>query len=216
MLLGIAGPARAGKTTVGEMIAEELKGYSTYALASPIKKTINTLFGWDERHSNGILKEEECYTRVFHCGEIWTSLYVLLNTDVEAEYVRKFYSIFNAYCVFDSGGFLQYKISPRKAYQLFGTEWGRQSVCDTIWLDMAPKENCIWTDVRFDNEAEYLVNLGGKVILIESDRVTTKETNHKSENGIDNSYVCATIKNNKEQSLEELKWKVIKLCRILK
>lgn len=216
MLLGIAGPARSGKTTVGDIIAGEFKGHTTYALASPIKNTINSLFGWDERHSDGVLKEEVCYTRAFHCGEIWTNLYKLLKRDVEAEYVRSFYSIFDAYCVFDSGGFMQYKISPRKAYQLFGTEWGRQSVCDTIWLDMAPKENCILTDVRFNNEAEYLKNLNGKIIAIESNRNTTQENKHSSESGVDISYVSATIRNDKGQSIDELKWKVTKLCRILK
>lgn len=57
-LIGLAGAARSGKDTAGKILSE-LTGYPTYALASPIKQVCNELFGWDDRHSNGDLKEKQ-------------------------------------------------------------------------------------------------------------------------------------------------------------
>lgn len=55
-LIALAGPARSGKSSLAGMLAKAL-GFQTYAFASPIKLTINALFGWDFRHSDGELKE---------------------------------------------------------------------------------------------------------------------------------------------------------------
>ena len=50
-------------------------------------------------------------------------------------------------------------VSPRKAMQTLGTEWGRNSINSDLWLLAAEKKNeetsdLIVTDVRFNNEAE--------------------------------------------------------------
>ena len=55
-LIGLTGKARSGKDTVGSYLAEE-HGYRTYAMASPIKEACRVMFGWDDRHLHGDLKE---------------------------------------------------------------------------------------------------------------------------------------------------------------
>lgn len=61
-LIGLSGAARAGKDSLAGFIisasAHWGKGqFIKYGFADPIKEVGRTLFGWDERHANGSLKE---------------------------------------------------------------------------------------------------------------------------------------------------------------
>lgn len=67
--------------------------------------------------------------------------------------------------------------SLRFMMQTLGTEWGRKTISDSIWLDIGKRkirENqanrtfSVVTDVRFDNEAEAIKSLGGVIIQIDS------------------------------------------------
>ena len=51
------GKSRAGKDSVANIILNLDNKFSKYSLASPIKKLMNELFDWDERHADGELKE---------------------------------------------------------------------------------------------------------------------------------------------------------------
>lgn len=64
--------------------------------------------------------------------------------------------------------------SIRYMAQTLGTEWGRNMIANDVWIQMA-KENItsllgmrdvVVTDVRFDNEAETIREMGGKIIHI--------------------------------------------------
>lgn len=82
--------------------------------------------------------------------------------------------------------------SPRQMLQTLGTEWGRQLVNDTIWVDLglyewekyrAMGQSLIITDVRFDNEAQAIRDAGGVVChIIRVDAETVSE--HSSEAGV--------------------------------
>lgn len=143
MLIGLAGLARSGKDTAGGYFGNSLD-IETYALAQPIKETVNSLFSWDERHSDGDLKEVD---------------------DPEL-------------------GF-----SPRKAYQLFGTEFGR-GLRDDLWIRLANRKyemlgGLIVTDIRFNNEANWIREAGGTIIHIErEDEDVPKIREHESESGV--------------------------------
>lgn len=214
MLIGITGKAGHGKSTLGEMLSK-LSGYPTLGLADELKNKVNAIFGWDERHAFGQLKEEEQYTQVIHNSRVNLILNTCWNGLVNIDYdtLRAFYTIFEPYLHFDNMGFIQWKISPRKAYQLFGTEFARTHIRDTIWLDLAKDSDVIWTDVRFNNEAEYLKSKGGILIEIVAERETTKENSHSSEAGVDESYISITIDNNgtkkKLEKEAEKVWKAI-------
>lgn len=82
--------------------------------------------------------------------------------------------------------------SPRQMLQTLGTDWGRQMVTDSIWLLVAKRQIEAWleqgyhvamTDVRFDNEAEMIRTMGGKVWHIH--RPNAAQVNaHASEAGV--------------------------------
>lgn len=65
--------------------------------------------------------------------------------------------------------------SPRHAMQTLGTEWGRNCIDQDLWTKtlkeaienaMAQGASVVVTDVRFENEAKMIRELGGKVVHI--------------------------------------------------
>jgi hypothetical protein len=192
-LIGITGFARSGKDTLGTYLSER-SGIDTYALASPIKRIVNTLFGWDERHSDGDLKESDVIARLTKDSVIQTILlmdsYLGDFLDNKADSIRELLDVLDS----NSGGL----ISPRKAYQLLGTEGGR-SIDSQIWLKVMQQElirngSLIVTDVRFDNEAQWVRDNGGTVIKVE--REDARPVNfHSSENGVDDD-LCDILLSN--------------------
>jgi hypothetical protein len=85
--------------------------------------------------------------------------------------------------------------SPRYLMQRIGTEWGRNLVADDIWLRCASQafgvaENegypgVAITDVRFDNEADFIRDLGGFVVHVHRPGLqAVAESGHISEAGV--------------------------------
>lgn len=63
-IIGLSGRKRSGKDTVGQYLAEH-HGFTLDSFARPLKDSIQLIYGWDARHTDGDLKEVECpYWRV--------------------------------------------------------------------------------------------------------------------------------------------------------
>lgn len=79
--------------------------------------------------------------------------------------------------------------SPRYLMQTLGTEWGRNLVHPQLWLLLAQQRllqngpGMIVTDVRFENEADWVRSQGGRVVHILRDDATKVEE-HASEAGV--------------------------------
>ena len=99
----------------------------------------------------------------------------------------------------------------RKLLQWLGTEWGRGTIGESLWIDLWRSEvkttlssgyNVICDDVRFNNEAAVIKELGGIVLNISSsltnNRINTKTgiIDHSSEKSVDSKYVQSYIENN--------------------
>lgn len=90
--------------------------------------------------------------------------------------------------------------SPRQALQTLGTEWGRDCIGEDLWVDIAKikmqsAENIVISDVRFDNEARAIAEMGG--LVFEIVRGDTEQVNeHSSESGISDYLINSTITNN--------------------
>jgi len=97
--------------------------------------------------------------------------------------------------------------------QLFGTEFGRKMLGDDIWLRVAntmldgvaaaPEYQdfigVVITDVRFENEADWILGHGGHVIRVERPGVGPVN-GHVSENPLPDYLVSYTLKNDKTLS----------------
>lgn len=190
-IIGIHGKARHGKSTVGNYIADAIGGnlVACIAFADPLKQFCQEVFGWNQAHIEGQLKE-----------------------------------------VTDS----RYGITPRRAMQLLGTEWGR-ACYENIWVEYGlrrarqlldsiilhevthgantantymefPSHVCI-TDVRFPNEVKAVSEVG---LVIKVDRpgydeqykTASSSTAHASETAMDEEdlspYIGYTIINDSD------------------
>ncbi|MCQ9422700.1 deoxynucleotide monophosphate kinase [Pseudomonas sp. LJDD11] len=85
--------------------------------------------------------------------------------------------------------------SPRQLMQLLGTEWGRDMISASIWLDLAEQNlgnlaelhpeapGFVISDVRFENEADFVRKRGGLIVHVQ--RPDTSAVNpHVSELGV--------------------------------
>jgi hypothetical protein len=82
-------------------------------------------------------------------------------------------------------------VSWRHMAQTLGTEWGRNSVRPDLWLWLAKEQyaehrNLMVTDVRFENEAAWVREVGGLMVHVygRETTVTGQEATHASEAGV--------------------------------
>ena len=80
-------------------------------------------------------------------------------------------------------GKIYFKTTPRRLFQLAGTDFFRNHVRESVWIEIAPYHNTILTDVRFQNEADAVSEHGGKLIeVINSNNTSgTVQSSHSSE-----------------------------------
>ena len=129
ILIGIAGPAQSGKSTLAGEFRRlvELRGqkYAKKPFAGPLKR-------------------------------------MLASIGVDVSDLSKNVPV----------AFLDGRITPRIMMQTLGTEWGRSLLPD-LWLrvwqhELNDQAHCVCVpDVRFDNEAELIRDLGGTIIHIQ-------------------------------------------------
>lgn len=122
--------------------------------------------------------------------------------------------------------------SPRELMQTLATEWGRNTVHPDIWLQGVIKQwefykgviaegkvkGVVITDLRFDNEADWVRSEGGHVVHI--DRLGTHEpieaSGHSSESGVDVYKDDYTIRNNHVLGLGNLVTLVTGLMELIR
>lgn len=80
-------------------------------------------------------------------------------------------------------------VSPRVIIQTLGTEWGRNTINNNIWIDLLHKDievyndrDIVITDVRFQNEIDYVEKNNGKVYtVVRNDTSAVGISGHSSE-----------------------------------
>jgi hypothetical protein len=94
--------------------------------------------------------------------------------------------------------------SPRQMAQTLGTEWGRELVNRDLWMMLAARavsrahingfDGIVFTDCRFNNEAEFVLAQGGVVLQLVRPGVGAVAS-HVSEQALPSRLVTATIVN---------------------
>lgn len=101
-------------------------------------------------------------------------------------------------------------VSARHCLQTLGTEWGRNTISNDIWVNLArhrieesDHKIFIIDDVRFDNEAKMILDLGGEVWNLSRDGVGGQD-GHISEAGISKELITKEVNlNEKAATIEE-------------
>lgn len=105
--------------------------------------------------------------------------------------------------------------TPRKAMQLLGTEFGRDMLRKDIWIKRAELEigrnaqvnrGTIITDVRFENEVEWIRSRDDAVLLyiIAPDVVRDERYTHASEAGVSRADTDIVLVNDKSLGMDAL------------
>jgi dephospho-CoA kinase len=106
--------------------------------------------------------------------------------------------------------------TPRKALQLLGTEYGRDMMCKDIWIKRAQLEitknqaagfDTIITDVRFENEAEWIRSRDDAVLIYIEVPNLVKDGEryaHASEVGITHAATDINLVNDKSKGFDPL------------
>lgn len=100
-------------------------------------------------------------------------------------------------------------VKDRKLLQWLGTEWGRDTISKTLWVDLWKARTqfvqakdaeliVVCDDCRFENEAQTVHSLGGVIIKLTSNRSFDIGgiSGHASEAGLPSQYVDYEIENN--------------------
>lgn len=96
--------------------------------------------------------------------------------------------------------------TPREVMQVLGTEWMRSYCGQNVWIDAlrariaplyATGANAVISDVRFENEATFIRNLGGVVVWIERPG-QRRDDPHVSELGLPTHLIDHVIENDRD------------------
>lgn len=102
--------------------------------------------------------------------------------------------------------------TPREAMIFLGTEWGRDLMSPTFWIDAwkraveAEGGTVVVDDCRFPNEAAAIKEMGGEVVRLKPKVQRRKKTDHVSEAGLPDDLVDHEIIN--DGTIQDLRVKV--------
>lgn len=160
-IIGLSGFAQSGKDTVAALIAEHVQGsVKTVAFADLIKVSA--------ARALGVLRHPD---------------------DVGVRAVRRWaddFKLGQRVQITDTDGKVLHEVSGRSFLQRYGSEAHRDLFGPDFWLEQIDwQPDCdvlIFTDCRFQNEAEAIRQRGGEVWRIVRPR--TREGNHQSEKAL--------------------------------
>ena len=194
-LVGLSGYARSGKDEAAKVLVEEY-GFKRIAFADKLRDFLYAL-NPIVRHINAKVQVKTPGGKNLMLDEKTPSTITL------GVRLRD---------VIDRYGWDGYKETPysqeiRELLQRLGTEAGRQTLWDSIWIDAAlhdldPNGNYVVTDVRFPNEAEAITQRGGRLVRIIRDGVGPANS-HASETSLDDYPFIHGLRN--DGSLEDFR-----------
>lgn len=234
-LIGVSGVARSGKDTATGFVNDYLKDLTIpsyrYGLADPIKDQVAEIFGWGYEEMYGDFKEDLMDTEIN----------ANLAYDVIDEFLAHHSRMYDAYeltslfidvlydnnLVIDSNDvddILVVRASPRTMFQLWGTEFAREKIKDSIWFDLADEERArnpgsvmVISDVRFTNEAQWIKD-DPRGVLIAIDRPDNKDSigdAHASEQELGQVREIADVVIINDGTVEDLEREARQACKAL-
>ncbi len=187
-IIGLSGYARSGKDEAAKVLVEEF-GFVRVAFADKLREVLYAL------------------NPIIHIMD-W-------NQEVDGKIHHDAHPI-HLQEIVDFVGWDGYKETPygteiRRLLQRLGTEAGRQTMWDSIWVDAAfagldDDAKVVVTDCRFVNEAQAVVERDGEVWRIVREGVGPANS-HASETSLDDWKFDAVINN--DGTLEQFKQKIL-------
>ena len=204
-IIALCGRAGSGKDTAADILMDNYVDVDMkrYALASPIKELAKAWLGWKDHHVErveGFDREAPVYIPLndrFYCLDIliYDRFKFHLVTPEMAKVTST--SILNALTEGNGDNVLTNKegtesvlrTTPRKVLQVIGTEGFRDTISKDFWLECAPEDNVVITDVRFPNELEFFRKKEANILHIHrgnSQEVSEHESEQNLKADLDN------------------------------
>ena len=158
MIIGLTGKRLSGKDTVANYLVEQ-KGYQHLNFSHKMKEAIAALFDITLEEVDELKGDRDGFSE----GTVAIALPSGTRYFTWVEFLQR-----------------------------FGTDMGRKVLGEDLWVDLAYQQlepypglkNFVIKDVRFKNEAEWILELGGKIIELRRDMIDVEHDNHESENGL--------------------------------
>lgn len=196
-IIGLSGYARSGKDEAANILVNEY-GFTRVAFADKLREVLyalNPVVAFTETETIALVEEPIAPGPVK----------VKFGAAPKTIYVQE---------VIDTYGWHSYKESPygpevRRLLQRLGTESGRQTLWDSIWIDaafagLAEDAKVVVTDCRFPNEAQAVRERGGSLWRVNragvGPAVGKDGTIHPSETSLDTHHFDVVLFN--DSSLE--------------
>jgi len=152
MLFGLLGLKRSGKSTVANYLVNN-HGFVEKSFADPLKKACKELFLLEDEQLYGTQEDKETPdNRWFGCTP--RQMMQFVGTDL----LRKQLNV----------------IMPGIHQNLFTYHF-------QLWIKHNPNLNVVISDVRFQNEVDFIHSLGGKIIKLQRDENINYDDLHESE-----------------------------------
>lgn len=184
MLIAFSGTKLAGKDTGAEVLIKR-HGFKRIGLADKLKDICSDVFNIPREHMDDPAMKE-C---PFKAEVILTVVNIdsLLRTIARDGFDFDFETTFRNISKNFQGKNLT---SIRDMLQTVGTDICRSFIKDDIWLEyvkkeLTPESNIVITDARFQNERDYLRNIGAILVLVHRPGFESKSS-HVSENQLGN------------------------------
>ena len=136
MIIGMCGLIGTGKDTVADILVNNYN-FKKLSFADKLKDGVATVFSWDRQMLEGTTDESRKWRE--QKDEFWSR-----ETNEH--------------------------ITPRLVLQMFGTDCMRNGFYNGIWVSLVkqqilqnPQQHFVIPDVRFENEAEMIRSIGGKL-----------------------------------------------------
>lgn len=193
MIIGLSGYARAGKSEAANALRED--GWEVRAYADKLREFLYVLNPMVHR----IMEHDKFYNAVFVPSR---RLQEVIDEHGWDGYKKTYYSE-----------------EIRRLIQTLGTDCGRNMLGENVWVDatlepyiISPyREQWVIQDVRFPNEADAILDLGGKIIRINKPGVGPVN-DHPSETALDDWQFDHLIENN--GTVEQLHNSIRRLSRL--
>lgn len=185
MIIGIHGTKGSGKDTIANCLIEHFE-FTKHAFADSLKEAVANLFGISTEQVDDLKQPDSIGCK--------------------------------GHLILQINGTTEYDYTWREFLQRFGTEMGRNTFGRNFWVDLwedylyrqsMQEDNVVAPDVRFQNEAAKIQELGG--IIVRVTRPGYEPDGHESEEPLPNIMMDAEITNN--GTLEDLQVDVFELYK---
>lgn len=195
-LIVLTGLRGSGKSAVADYLCKN-HGYQRRSFATPLKKAAMSMFGlstWHVTTAEG--KAEKIYIdKGFTGAQLSSGLYEIFGITAydmshnvyQVDWGMTSHEIMKAFVLKATATFANKEHTVRGILQKLGTEVVRETIGDDVWIKnmeiaCRQQDKVVIDDCRFENEAEWAHEMGGRIIHVNRPSVATgDDLSHASE-----------------------------------